>query len=135
MIDNTGSLVLTTQKLQKVAGGIYIFHGYWKIQKVLRFLEDQVQRMLSERKFSLFAENVTLTSLMSHRHVNQPNLSAAKIRTFHTEIITTCHSWNVPFYQLMNTRARGIPLPLKFHRVAQMLLVYGGVKFGMAWTP
>jgi len=95
--------------------------------------------MLSERKFSLFAENVTLTSLMSHQHVNQQpeslRLSAAKIRIFHTEIITTCHSWNVPFYQLVNTRARGIPLPLKFHRVAQMLLIYGGVKFGMAWTP
>jgi len=47
------------------------------------------------------------------------------------EIITTssCHSWNVPFYQLVNTRARGIPLPLKFHRVAQMLLIYAGVKF------
>jgi len=40
LIDNTGSLVLTTQKLQKVAGGIYFFHGYSKIQKVLRFLED-----------------------------------------------------------------------------------------------
>jgi len=40
LIDNTGSLVLTTQKLQKVGGGIYFFHGYWKIQKVLRFLED-----------------------------------------------------------------------------------------------
>jgi len=59
-------------------------------------------------------------------------LSDTKIRTFHTE---TCHSSNVPFYQLVNTRARGIPLPLKFCRVAHMLLVYGGLKFGMVWTP
>jgi len=47
----------------------------------------------------------------------------------------TRDSSNVPFYQLVNTCARGIPLPLNFCRVSHMLLVYGGVKFGMVWTP
>ena len=62
-------------------------------------------------------------------------LSDTKIRTFHTEIITICHSSNVPFYQLLNICARGIPLSLKFCRVARIVLVYRGVKFGMMWTP
>ena len=69
LIDNTGSLVLTTQKLQKLAGGIYFCCAYWKMQKVLGYLENWVQRMLSGCEFSLFAENVTLSSKRSHRHV------------------------------------------------------------------
>jgi len=40
LIDNTGSLLLTTHKLQKVAGDIYFCHGYWKMQKGLRYLEN-----------------------------------------------------------------------------------------------
>ena len=40
LIDNTGSLVLTTQKLQKLAGGIYFCCAYWKMQKVLGYLEN-----------------------------------------------------------------------------------------------
>ena len=40
LMDNTGSLVLTTQKLQKVAGGIYFCCGYWIMQKITRYLEN-----------------------------------------------------------------------------------------------
>jgi hypothetical protein len=35
LIDNTGSLVLTIQKLQKVvAGGKYFCRGYWIMQNI-----------------------------------------------------------------------------------------------------
>jgi hypothetical protein len=76
--------------------------------------------MLSERKFSLFAENVAVCYCMSHWQQQVPD---TKISTFHTEIITKCHSSNIPFYQLLNICAMSIPLPLKICRVAQMLVV------------
>jgi len=78
------------------------------------------------RRSILGARCLRKTSPVWHT-ARQPTweLSDTKIRTFHTEIITTCH-------QLVE---RDIPLPLKFCRVAHMLLVCGGVKFGMVWTP
>ncbi len=40
LIDNTGSLLLTTQKLQKVTGNIYFFRGYQKMQKISEIFEE-----------------------------------------------------------------------------------------------
>ena len=66
LIDNTGSLLLTTHKLQKVAGDIYFCRGYQKMQKFLRYLRNWDQRVLSGGEFSLFAENITVHHWMSH---------------------------------------------------------------------
>ncbi len=104
-------LVLSSWPLRnyKKLLGIYIF--VVAIRKCKKFWDTW--RIESSgcfpNTFSLFAENVTLNILMSHRHVNQHPLSSTKIRTFHTEIITSCHSSNGLFYQLPNARARGIP--------------------------
>jgi len=69
-----------------------------------------------------------------HLYVTQLDNQLTKIRTFHTEIITTCHSSNVPFYQLVNTRAGAFLYLWNFVEFLTCCF-YGGVKFGMVWTP